>query len=391
MRSKPPLKLAAKIAFRTPQLMPRILSGLYHKHIRTDLDYLRGNGRASKPPIQISLRITNACNHRCAVCGQYGTTGYMKTEKGRNLLRTLPAEAYKKLIDEVAPHKPILYVTGGEAMLYPEIMEVMNYAVSKGIIATIVTNGAMLKERAEEIVKNKWAFVLVSLDGPEEVHDKCRGVKGAFKAAYEGIEALQACKKKYVSALPYVGTSTTISSANVAHLKECFELGRKLLPDEMILYLSWFTSEKIGEAQGEVLKREFGADAFTWQSYAKAFTEKEAQQFADAVVALKKEKWPFDYFIIPDVGNSNYKKYYAEPENFFGYSRCAAPFIMVDVMPNGDVVTCRDFVDIKVGNITEKPLLEIWNDAPFVKFRKALIKSGGTFPQCSRCCGLMGF
>jgi len=36
-------------------------------------------------------------------------------------------------------------------------------------------------------------------------------------------------------------------------------------------------------------------------------------------------------------------------------------------------------------------LLEIWNDKGFVKFRKLLIRKGGTLPQCSRCCGLMGF
>ena len=32
-----------------------------------------------------------------------------------------------------------------------------------------------------------------------------------------------------------------------------------------------------------------------------------------------------------------------------------------------------------------------WNDEPFVRFRKLLIDHGGTLPQCSRCCGLMGF
>lgn len=95
--------------------------------------------------------------------------------------------------------------------------------------------------------------------------------------------------------------------------------------------------------------------------------------------------------MIPEVGVENYARYYLEPDNFLGYSKCAAAFHEVNIMPNGDVVNCRDFVDITVGNITEKPLLEIWNDKPFVQFRKLLIAHGGTLPQCSRCCGLMGF
>jgi radical SAM protein with 4Fe4S-binding SPASM domain len=75
----------------------------------------------------------------------------------------------------------------------------------------------------------------------------------------------------------------------------------------------------------------------------------------------------------------------------FGYNKCITPFLEVNVMPNGDVVTCRDYIDVKVGNITEKKLLGIWNDEDFKRFRKLLISRGGLLPQCTRCCGLMGF
>lgn len=317
----------------------------------------------------------------------------MKTNKkeAKKLLKVLPIAKYKKLIDELAFYKPILYVTGGEPFLYPGIMELMNYAKKKGFSVTIVTNGVNLKEKAEEIVKNKWDYVLVSLDGPEEIHDKCRNFKGAYKAAYEGLLELQKYKKKYKHQIPFVLTSTTLSQINVNTLDECFNIGKEILPDLMVIYLSWFTNKKRGKIQQKILKSELGVEAFTWKAYVNEFTKEEAKRFQKELINIKKKKWPFDYLIVPDVGEENYAKYYLEPENLFGYSKCAAPFFMVDVMPNGDVVTCRDFVEIKVGNINEKSLLEIWNDRPFVKFRKLLIKHKGTLPQCSRCCGLMGF
>jgi radical SAM protein with 4Fe4S-binding SPASM domain len=61
-------------------------------------------------------------------------------------------------------------------------------------------------------------------------------------------------------------------------------------------------------------------------------------------------------------------------------------------MPNGDVVNCRDFPDIIMGNVKDQPLLEIYNCEKFQAFRRALAKApGGVFPTCSRCCGLMGY
>ena len=49
----------------------------------------------------------------------------------------------------------------------------------------------------------------------------------------------------------------------------------------------------------------------------------------------------------------------------FGFGKCVTPFLEVNIMPNGDVVTCRDYIDVKVGNIAENKLLDIWNNDGF--------------------------
>ena len=391
MRSRFPVRLLAKVFARSPRIIPPLLKGMYRKHIGVELEYRRGDGIASAPPRQISLRITNACNHRCAVCGQYGSHGYMNTGQRQSLLKHLPAETYRNLIDQVAEYHPVFYVTGGEPFLYPGFVPLMNYIKQKGCVLSVVTNGVKLAEAAEEIVRNKWDMVLVSFDGPREIHDDCRNFPGAFDTAVEGIRKLNELKKKYNTVRPYVMTSTTISSKNAGVLPETFEIGSRLNPDLMVVYLSWFTSPEIGSAHARILKDELGYEAFTYKSYTRTFTPEEAQLYQDAIVKVKENSWPFKYIIIPSIGDSDIARYYTEPSEMFGYRKCAAPFLMIDVMPNGDVTTCRDFIDIKVGNITEKPLLEIWNDEGFVRFRKLLIKNGGTLPQCSRCCGLMGF
>lgn len=391
MRSKiSPTKFLKK-EFFVPDLVVPVSRMLIRKHISVSKDYKKGEGRALMPPLQISLRITNVCNHRCAVCGQYGKNGYMKGEKAKDLLKNLPLETYKKLVDEVAYYKPMFYITGGEPFLYLGIVELMNYIKSKGCVATIVTNGVLLEKYSEEIVKNKWDMVLVSFDGPKEIHDKCRNFKGAYDTAVKGLLKVKELKKKYKSKKPFILTSTTISKVNAPVLDKTFEIGKTIMPDLMVVYLSWFTSQEIGEAQTKIFQEKLGIIPFTWKSYATKFSEEDAKLFQEKIKEVSKKKWPFNYIIIPNLKDRDLAKYYLEPQETFGYCKCAAPFFMIDVMPNGDVVTCRDFIDVKVGNITEKPLLEIWNSPGYVKFRKLLIENNGLLPQCSRCCGLMGF
>jgi radical SAM protein with 4Fe4S-binding SPASM domain len=234
-------------------------------------------------------------------------------------------------------------------------------------------------------------MILVSFDGPEAIHDECRGLKGAFQTAVRGINALSREKKKQRKKKPYILTSTTLSMTNAHCLEDTFSLCKDLLPDIMVVYLSWFTNEQIGKEHACLLKDELGVDAYTWKSYAREFLPQEAKLLQDAVARVKNIKWPFPFMIIPDLNEKEIARYYLEPQERFGFQRCAAPFFMLDIMPNGDVVTCRDFIDVKVGNIKNTPVLDIWNNEAFMRFRRLLISKNGTLPQCSRCCGLMGF
>jgi hypothetical protein len=46
--------------------------------------------------------------------------------------------------------------------------------------------------------------------------------------------------------------------------------------------------------------------------------------------------------------------------------------------------------NVPVGNLTERPLADVWNGARFQAFRKTLRDAGGTLPACARCCGVIG-
>jgi radical SAM protein with 4Fe4S-binding SPASM domain len=159
----------------------------------------------------------------------------------------------------------------------------------------------------------------------------------------------------------------------------------------MVIFLSWFTSDAMGQRQSTIMQRELGIEAQTWKSYVRYYSPAEAAAFQRALIELRRQRWPFDFVIVPDVGDDNFASYYLDLDNCFGFAKCAAPFLMTDVLPNGDVVTCRDYTDVKAGNIEDAPLMEIWNGQAYAAYRRMMTRHNGLLPQCARCCGLMGF
>ena len=92
----------------------------------------------------IYLKLTPLCNLRCKMCGQRGDKGILKGEFAANEAKSiLPLENYKKLVDELAPRKPVWYLWGGEPFLYPDLIPLVKYIIDKGCFCSVNTNGRL--------------------------------------------------------------------------------------------------------------------------------------------------------------------------------------------------------------------------------------------------------
>ena len=108
------------------------------------------------------------------MCGQWSKEGYMHTRM-ENLEQEMGLADWKRLVDEVAAHNiAFILIWGGEAFLFPEIIELLEYINSKGIFVAIDTNGTMLKKYAADIVRIGNIHLTISVDGPREIHDEVR-------------------------------------------------------------------------------------------------------------------------------------------------------------------------------------------------------------------------
>ncbi|MFP4001421.1 MAG: radical SAM/SPASM domain-containing protein [Thermoplasmata archaeon] len=386
-----PLSLA-KPYLKRPYLTGKLLRGAKRKYVDAKLDKWKGTGESNALWL-VSMRITDKCNHRCKVCGQYGDGGYNRDDNELPSVKgNVPVERYKEMIDKIAHLNPHVYITGGEPFLYSDLTEFGNYVKKKDLSLQVVTNGVKLEEKAEIMVENEWDMICVSLDGPEEIHDEARQFEGAFQTLKDGVEKVQRVKEQKGKDKPMIFTLTTLSSTNYDHLLDTVEIGQRFDPSTLIVYYSWFTSQEVGEKHSEILKEEMGVEPFAWKSYVRDNSDADFEALKDAVREVKSRDWKYPIAFVPNIDIDEIETYYTDPTNFLGWDNCLTPWVEANIMPNGDVVNCRDFPDIVMGNIMQEDLLDIYNNEKFKKFRRTLAdQPNGVFPICSRCCGLMGF
>ena len=183
------------------------------------LRYSRHSGKLPSHLLQFSIdkkpvivwNATRRCNLKCVHCYAHATAGKapveMTTEQGKALIKDLAEFG-----------SPVMLFSGGEPLMREDLPELADYAVQNGMRAVISTNGTLItKEMAQTLKKVGLSYVGVSLDGMEAVHDKFRGVKGAFKKALEGIENARNAGIK-------VGLRFTINKANALEIPAVFDL-----------------------------------------------------------------------------------------------------------------------------------------------------------------------
>jgi AdoMet-dependent heme synthase len=158
-----------------------------------------------KGPLYIlPWRCTFGCSFNCAHCSSAGKSA------ASNEMST---KAAKKLVDQAYEFGASFFgVTGGEALLRKDLFEVLSYARSLGLGASIITDGRLLDEKAyAQIVKNE-IKVSISIDGGKITNDAIRG-KGAYCASVNAIERLS--KENLLNCLVYTLANVDGSTTNV--------------------------------------------------------------------------------------------------------------------------------------------------------------------------------
>ena len=155
---------------------------------------------------QLTIELTGNCNLRCKYCV------YNDFYEGNRAFNTsnIDFETAKKAIDYVYAHssEERLAITfyGGEPLLNFKVMkQCIDYCLEnikhKQVYFSFTTNlTLMTKEIADYVAQIPNMGILLSLDGPEEIHNRARvkrGGEGSFHDAYRGLLYLAEAVEKY--------------------------------------------------------------------------------------------------------------------------------------------------------------------------------------------------
>lgn len=381
-----------KLLTTRPDLLASVSRATFRRKVSARLDYWVGQGKSFRPPYQLDIKITNRCDLRCSMCAQWGESGYNLGKSGAELKAgECSAEDYLRLADEIAAWRPLIYIWGGEPLLFPDIRPVVEGLKARGLVVSMVTNGTTLSSHAEWIVEAGLDLLMVSLDGPAGIHDEVRGLPGAHGKLLKGLAAVRKARSAQGAKGPYIVPLITVNRDNTHVLAETFSICEAEEADFVGVYYSWFNNEEVGRAHTECFQRHFGETPQAWTGYCGGAKDVDVESLLESRRSILERQWGFPYIFIPNLpGEDAVREYYEHPTSLFGFKDCLAPYFMALILPNGDVATCRDYPDYVVGNIKQQPMAEIFNNDRYRRFRKAL-KEEGLFPVCARCCGLMGY
>ena len=164
-------------AYRSPSL----------ERVTFDLSYIA-------LPVLSEVAVTWRCNIKCQFC--YASCTCIAETDEESGMDELPTKDIKKVLDIIRhdAEVPSVSFTGGEPVLREDLAELVAYAAETlKMRVNLITNGTLITNKiAKRLKKAGLASAQVSIESPNpEIHDRIVGVKNAFQASVNGLQALK--------------------------------------------------------------------------------------------------------------------------------------------------------------------------------------------------------
>lgn len=305
---------------------------------------------------------TKQCNLRCAHC--YLNAG--EAEDGE-----LTMQEAKEFIEDLASIKaPMLVFSGGEPLLRSDIYELNKYAMQLGLRTILSSNGTLItRDVAKKIKEAGFAYVGVSLDGAQKVHDEFRGVAGAFEASIHGLRNLMA------EDVP-TGVRFAITQRNYSELPKVLEIVKR----EGVPRFSAFQLVYAGRGK-EILNW----DIFNVQRrLAMDYIIKQASRLKDINIVTA-DNYADGIYLLHCVAEQEPGRAGEVEKLLAMQSGCPAGNKLASVDNLGNVHLCPYWQSRSIGNVRERKFSEIWFDESSELLKRMRDKTRYLKGKCARC------
>ena len=310
------------------------------------------NTSANRLPYKLIYAITYKCNSRCTNCSIWkrGSQNELTLEEIDGFFSANP---YFLWID----------LTGGEIFLRDDVVDIVKIIAKRCKRLHTMhfpTNGLMPDKIIEDAKQIKGLglnklIVSVSIDGPPEIHDKLRGMKGGFERAIETYKRL----KELGGISVYPGM--TISGENVGFI------------DDTIRSIKYYDPGfQFNDLHVNILH---SSPHFYGNQNTDAYPYREISKAVDGFMRLKR-------FGANPVSILE-RAYTKRVREYLESKRCPMPCHSLTVSafldPVGNVFPCIMY-DKRIGNIRDSSFSDIWNSEERKRVAREINKL--KCPQC---------
>ncbi len=293
----------------------------------------------------ISWNTTNECNLRCRHCyrdARDRAQEELTTAEGLALIAEIARAGFK-----------IMIFSGGEPLLRPDILALVEHAAKLGLKPVFGTNGTLLTKELAGRLKEAGARMMgISLDSVDpRRHDDWRGSPGAWRAAVEGMRI---CRE---AGLPFQ-INTTVVDWNFQEVEALTDFAVEQGAAAHHIFFLVPTGRAVN-IEEESLRAE------QYENLLRRILQKQQQ----VPIELKPTCAPQFMRIARQLGVKT------------RFSRgCLAGVAYCIIDPRGNVQPCA-YLNIPLGNVREISFCELWRDNPVLK----RLRSGAYRGACGSC------
>jgi MoaA/NifB/PqqE/SkfB family radical SAM enzyme len=370
----------ARRARRVPAITGLLARYRKHRYENRVEEFVRQrDGHAGRLPAGVVYEATMRCNLHCEFC----YVGDLLNIEGE-WRQELPIDTLTRAFP--AQNGLQVSLTGGEIFMRKDILDVMDVFRQKGYVCGyLTTNGTIITaERADALAelagKGFLKHISVSIDGPGELHDRARGVRGTFERTAAGLRVLQQAAARRHAPLR-VSINTTVAHDTLEALDQMVDVAQELGVDAIGLnHLMFSTPEEVAETVR--LTGATGPEAIsTFVTPDPGLDGAQVQKQVERLSAKCRDRH-IRFDMRPKVKPAVVHNYYTPGAPLDG--RCLYPFLYARISFSGKAYFCP-FIRVEVGDLTTQTLEDVWTGSRYVALRKKLIDEQ-LFPVCRRCC-----
>ncbi len=261
-------------------------------------------------------------------------------------------------------------LTGGEALLHRGFEQLCSFLRDCGVHITLLTTGLLLLKRAA-VVAAGVDEIIVSIDGPELVHDQVRRIKGGYQIIGKGIEEV----RRKAARMP-VNARSTVQKANHHLLRQTVAGAKSLSLDSISFLATDLTSQAFNRDEVWPILRQDEV----------ALSRVEVAALGNEVETLIEENAEdlrLKYIAESPAKLRRIVRRFKEHLGEFApiAPPCNAPWVSAVIEVDGSVRPC--FFHEKIGSVAKSTLEEVINGEPARRFRASLDVEAN--PICQRC------